>query len=226
MPAISIAYARHAAAIAVIATDRLDPLSKQEYRSGMTASQPYRRSMTKQSCGARTKFGTYCLQWPVPGKHRCYRHGGRHRTWEGKRNIGPAHEALRRLQAYRKSIGLKWYGGRSFKRSKVERMADEARQVLVTLIEAAETPGGEWKDVGSLAPPELLSATLALGLRRLYEVVGLPLTDWRRERLVAETSLGVAKIALRINEQEFQRQKTDKLGELLERIKGLRPAAE
>jgi hypothetical protein len=41
-------------------------------------------------CGAKTRRGTVCRQWPVPGRTRCHYHGGRStgpRTVAGRERI-------------------------------------------------------------------------------------------------------------------------------------------
>lgn len=131
------------------------------------------------------------------------------------------------LQAAHKQAGIPWYGGRP-KRIRVESMAEQARALLAPLVEAVPGDDGVHRDIESMAPAEVLGAATGKAVVRLYEACSMHFIegDHKHNRLILDAALGTLTRALRINDQEFQRTKSDRLGELLERIRGMTaPAA-
>lgn len=101
-------------------------------------------------------------------------------------------------------------------------MAEEAQALLAPLIEEASRDLVV-KPVGEMNAAELLGATSLEGLRRLYELVSLPLEppcddNLKRQRLVGDMALGVNKLFMRAAEGEFRARRDDALTRLLEQI--------
>lgn len=110
-------------------------------------------------------------------------------------------------------------------------MTEQAKSVLDQAIEvfgqatgaksagSLEVVAGP-KPVEAMTASELLSETAMLGLRRLREIVSLPLDrdDPKQMRLIGDMSLGSIKVFQRAAEASLQAKQQDRIGEILERL--------
>lgn len=68
---------------------------------------------------------------------------------------------------------------------------------------------------------ELLHENSRLGLLRLREILSQPLAadaDLKEKRAIGNLALGVNKLIVRVAEAEFQKERGDRLGEILAKI--------
>lgn len=180
--------------------------------------------MRARRCLARNRSGAYCMRWAVRGKKRCKLHGGTNVGGQGPHDLTAARIAVAKSQALRKALGLPWHGGHPFKREKVEKMVEEAKQVLVPLIEAAADDTGVYGDVEhveQMPTPQLLRAASHKALVRLYEVLSIPIDkdmDVKLLRVIGERAHGVLTLHLRAADMEFRERRNDARDELLRRL--------
>jgi hypothetical protein len=134
-----------------------------------------------------------------------------------------AWKRLAALQALRRELGLKWYGGAPRKMGRVLTMAEEAKRSLE--VEARALEARLPADVMT-APIEGLPAAAALGraaLSGIYQLIRiveqpLDLADLKQQRLIGDMALGASKLLARAAEGEFRARKSNAIEELLAQI--------
>ena len=181
----------------------------------------------RRYCGAKAKHGGLCRAHPIPGRARCRMHGGNNygartphkadaRTWD----------ARAAAQATYRRLGIPWHGGHSpthgrrvDKRKALARM-DKALDIGRAMLEVIPPAGGD--DV---------RGRLAEGMRQALElqVAAVAMVKTQLDANGAEVDLGLLRVGceqanavfkngIRLLEQDFQKRKLDRLGDLLERI--------
>lgn len=183
--------------------------------------------MASLRCGARTRHNGRCLQAPVPGRRRCFRHGGR--SWPGnhRRRIGPARIKMELRRALRRAQGLPWYGGALPKRETVDRMVEKAidiahggLEVLETMVplEAEAEHAGELllqgMQHGLMVGEDICQSYLELRRTRSFEEMDVKLI-----RLASDTAGWLTRLGSKVMTEVFQRRRDDTVGKLLEQLR-------
>jgi hypothetical protein len=102
-----------------------------------------------------------------------------------------------------------------------ERAKEEISQEIVEL-EAALPSDVMTRPIGELTPAEALARVSLKGLRRLDEIMTVPVTDQmdvREKRLIGDMAVAACKMFMRAAEGEFQARKAGALDELLAEIR-------
>jgi hypothetical protein len=175
-------------------------------------------------CNARTRNGGRCRRYPLAGRHRCRLHGGvagrGNRTPRTPYQIFSLREGRKRWLAARHAQGLKATGGRPRKWRPGQLEREMAKAVEAIDGELEGLPAID-KPAEAMTSSELLAVASRFSLLRLLEAVRPPLdfgADVKERRLVIETAEKVAKLRVRVAEAEFQKERGDRLGEILAKI--------
>ena len=185
-------------------------------------------SIVRERCNALSHSkagrlaGKRCQRWPLAGKTRCARHGGRGNSRAHKLN-GRQYQWKARAakQALMRALGLPWYGGAPKTKASLD-MADKAiaiaNEVLERLPVPRDVPDDEKGNV------ELLGEGVRSGLLLLRDTVELGREELKRGRdrinfkLLGQanlSALGTVKLGLKAADTGHR---NDIIGKLLAAI--------
>jgi hypothetical protein len=184
----------------------------------------------KKRCGAKAHHGGRCANWGK-ANGRCRYHGGNHgKPWNTgiKRppeQIRPMREAVARLQASRKAMGLPWFGPKQAPKFPPQEIRDTVGARMADAVEIADRAIAVLESGESEAAllQESIGAALALN-RDTIKLAQAALdrdkenVDQKLLRLGNEVATAICRLGMRVAETQFRQKKDDVLVRLLESL--------
>lgn len=165
-------------------------------------------------CGAKRRDGGRCQRYPLRGKRRCQKHGGRLIGGSIHRDTSKARATRLARWELRKALGLPYGAGKRRKVLVPIGAVATAGTMLMAEIEKLQTLVAD----GELGV-ELTEAARA-GVRQLHAIITQPLDmeNLKQQRLVGDMALAAMRLLARVQEAQFRHQHQDRVMEVLERI--------
>lgn len=191
----------------------------------------------KVRCGARLRTAPLrCRRFPVPGRTRCYRHGGRFNgpvTPEGR-----ARSEAARLAGHKRYIARMWAAKRMGLIDKIPggpkskgkgkqlryRLKEAAMEILEKKIETL--PAVPDKPFDEQSPSEQFTTLTRMSLKKARDILAIACDDDNYKLMSIQKELAQSTIAMqvRIDETMLRRQSADRLPEMLERLEAVKAA--